>query len=56
MGQTAEKLEPLSNKSVNLVFLAAILRMIIELMPQYIFLPILANIYSENQRFGGLVN
>ena len=56
MGQTAEKLEPLSRKSVNLLFLGAILRVIIELMPKYIFLPILANIYPENQRFGGLVN
>ena len=56
MGQTAEKTEPLSRKSVNLLFLGAILRMIIELMPKYIFLPILANIYPENQRCGGLVN
>ena len=56
MGQTAKKLETLSRKSVNLLFLGAILRTIIELMPKYIFLRILANIYPENQIFGGLVN
>ena len=49
-------MEAFSRKTVDFLFTAAILPLIIEIGPKYVFQGSFASIYPENQRLGGLVN